>query len=72
MAINGSMQDGDGTIGHRLTMLIAKGYLFVRVRAILVLDPKASEQEEKEKSSLIDQCLRLSIHECMLCLYCPP
>ncbi len=49
---NGSMHDGDGTIGHGLTMAIAKG-LSIHERTcyacIAHLDLKASEQEEEER-----------------------
>ena len=57
---NGSMHNGDGTIGHGLTMDITKG-LSICDRtchaSIAHLDPKASEVEEG-RSSLIHRCLR--------------
>ncbi len=56
---NGSVHDGDGTIGHGLPIDIAKG-LSIHERTcgtcITHLGTKASEQEEG-KSSLIDRCL---------------
>ena len=52
--------DGDGTIGHGLTIDIASGFS-IRERTcyacIAHLDKKASEQEEG-KCSLRDWCLR--------------
>ena len=54
------MHDGDGTIGHGLTIDIEKG-LSIRestcYACIAHLDTKASEQEEG-KRSLIDRCLQ--------------
>ncbi len=58
---NGSLNDGDGTIGHGLTMDIAKGSSICErtcFACITHLDKKASEQEGEGKSSCIDQCLR--------------
>ncbi len=56
--VNGSMHDGGGTIGHGLTMDIAKS-LTIREHlcyaCIAHLNWKVSEQEEGGKSSLIDR-----------------
>ena len=57
---NGSIHDGDGTIGHGLTMDVAKGLSIcerTHDACIAHLDTVASEQEEG-KSSLIDRCQR--------------
>ena len=46
---NGSIHDGDGTMGHGLTMDIGKGLSICErtcYACIACLDPKASEQEE--------------------------
>ncbi len=56
-----AIHDGDGTIGHGLTMDIAKGLSNPKgtsYACIAHLDAKASEQEREGKSSLIDQCHR--------------
>ncbi len=55
---NGSIHDGDGRIGHGLTMDIAKGlssHERICHACIDHLDIEASDHEGKEKSSLIDQ-----------------
>ncbi len=60
---NGSYHDGDGTIGHGLTMDIAEGLsicehtCYASNASITHLDTKASEQEGEGESSLIDPCL---------------
>ena len=49
---NCSTHDGDGTIGHTLTMHIAKGLSLCECAChacIAHLDPNTSEQEEREK-----------------------
>ena len=52
---NGSIHDGNGTIGHGLTMDFAKGSSIREPTRVAHLDTKASKHEEKR--SLTDRRL---------------